>query len=163
MNRRQAIKTGVAAAAAVPFLGAADWKPAVFTAQQNDTVVALIDLIIPATDTPGAKAAQVNRYIDLLLQAGPAAERDRFLRGLKVLDEESTRREKAAFVKLAPAKQTTLLEALEAEGKGDGYAFFRMAKSMTARIYFETEAGFKELNKQGVPKTWACNHPEHHP
>ena len=41
MNRRQAIKTGVAAVAAVPFLGAATWKPLLFTPQQNDTVVAL--------------------------------------------------------------------------------------------------------------------------
>ena len=162
MNRREAIKTGVAAAAAVPFLGAATWKPAVFTAQQNATVIALIDLIIPATDTPGAKAALVNRYIDLLLHEGPASERERFLSGLKLLDEESVRREKAPFVKLSPAKQTALLESLEAEGKGDGHAFFRMAKSMTSRIYFETEAGFKELNKRGVPKTWACTHPGHH-
>lgn len=162
MNRREAIKTGAAAAAAVPFLNAATWKPLLFTAQQNETVIALTDLIIPATDTPGAKAAQVNRYIDLLLHDGPATERDRFLSGLKWLDEESMRREKAPFVKLPVAKQTALLQSMEAAGSGDGYAFFRMAKSMTARIYFETEPGFKELNKNGVPKTWACSHPGHH-
>lgn len=163
MNRREAIKTGVVAAAAVPFLDGATWKPALFTAQQNETVIALTDLIIPATDTPGAKAANVNRYIDLLLHDGPAAERDRFMNGLKWLEEESMRREKAAFVKLTPAKQTALLASLEASGSGDGYAFFRMLKSMTARIYFETEIGFKELNKNGVPKSWACPHPGHHP
>ena len=162
MNRRQAIKTGVAAAASVHFLQAETWKPLLFTAQQNETVIALTDLIIPATDTPGAKAAQVNRYIDLFLHDGPASERARFLGGLKLLDEESTRREKAAFVRLSPARQTALLESMESEGKGDGYAFFRMAKSMTARIYFETQPGVKELNKQGVPKTWACTHPGHH-
>ena len=162
MNRRQAIKTGVAAAAAVPFLGAATWKPLLFTAQQNDTVIALIDLIIPATDTPGAKAAQVNRYIDLLLHDGPASQRDRFMQGLKVLDEEAVRRDKAVFVKLPPARQAALLESLEADENSDGYAFFRMAKSMTSRIYFETEVGAKELNKHGVPKSWACTHPGHH-
>jgi hypothetical protein len=162
MNRRQAIKTGVAAAAAVPFLRAASWKPLLFTPQQNDTVIALTDLIIPATDTPGAKAAQVNRYIDLLLHDGPASMRGQFLKGLKLLDEESVRREKAPFLKLPALRQTALLESFEAEGKGEAYEFFRMAKSITSRVYFETEAGFKELNKNGVPKTWACAHPGRH-
>src|SRR5437773_1309452 len=31
---------------------------------QNDTVVAMIDQIIPETDTPGAKGARVNEFID---------------------------------------------------------------------------------------------------
>ena len=79
MNRREAIKTSAAFAAALPFLNAATWKPALFTAHQNETVIALTDLIIPATDTPGAKAALVNRYMDLLLNDGPKSEADRLV------------------------------------------------------------------------------------
>jgi hypothetical protein len=151
MNRREAIKTSAAFAAALPFLHAATWKPALFDAHQNDTVIALIDLIIPATDTPGAKAALVNRYMDLILSAGPKSEADRFLNGLKLLDKETP------FIKLPAAKQIALLESLE-KGEGEGHEFFRMAKSMTSRLYYQTEPGFKELNKHGVPKTYyACN------
>ena len=47
-----------------------DWTPVFFNAQQNETFTALSDAIIPATDTPGAKAALVNRFIDLVLSAG---------------------------------------------------------------------------------------------
>ncbi len=36
-------------------------------AHQNATVVAMIDLLIPETDTPGAKGARVNEFIDLIL------------------------------------------------------------------------------------------------
>jgi hypothetical protein len=36
---------------------AAAWKPGLFDDHENETVIALIDLIIPATDTPGPKAA----------------------------------------------------------------------------------------------------------
>ena len=35
--------------------------------QQNALVVTMIDLIIPVTDTPGAKAARVNEFIDVIL------------------------------------------------------------------------------------------------
>lgn len=157
MNRREALKTGAALAIAAPFLEAADWKPALFDAHQNQTVIALTDLILPATDTPGAKAALVNRYIDLFLKDGPAGERERFLDGLNWLDEESMRREKAPFVKLPAAKQVAFLEFLDS-AEGEGNQFFRMAKSMTVRVYYQTEIGFKELNKRGVPKSWACTH-----
>ncbi len=84
MNRREALKTGAAVAIAAPFLGAATWKPGLFSASQNETVIALTDLIIPTTDTPGAKAALVNRYMDLLLKDGNPTERERFLGGSEV-------------------------------------------------------------------------------
>src|SRR5260370_24296412 len=49
----------------------------------NDTVVAMIDQIIPATDTPGAKRARVNEFIDVILtEWAPPQERKRFLDGL---------------------------------------------------------------------------------
>src|SRR5206468_1353320 len=50
---------------------------------QNDTVVAMIDQIIPATDTPGAKAARVNEFIDVILtEWATDEERRNFLDGL---------------------------------------------------------------------------------
>lgn len=160
MNRREALKTGAALAAAFPFLEAADWKPSLFTAQQNETVIALADVIIPATDTPGAKAALVNRYMDLLLKDGPASERERFMAGLKWLEEECRRTEKTTFAKLPEAKKIAFLQALD-KGEGEGNQFFRMMKSLTVRVYYQTEIGFKELNKRGVPKSWACTHNQH--
>ena len=54
---------------------AAVWKPKVFDPHQNDTVVTLSELIIPQTETPGARAARVNELIDLVLS--DAEERDR--------------------------------------------------------------------------------------
>ena len=45
------------------------WKPLLLDEHQNETLIILSDLIIPATDTPGAKEALVNRYIDLVLAA----------------------------------------------------------------------------------------------
>src|SRR5437867_10734692 len=50
-------------------LSRGDWKPAFLDEHQNQTLIVLSDLIIPETDTPGAKQALVNRFIDLLLSA----------------------------------------------------------------------------------------------
>jgi hypothetical protein len=164
MNRRDLLLFSAGAALPLRTFGA-DWKPAALNAHQNETVIVLTELIIPATDTPGAKAALVNRYIDQLLGEGPAAERDRFLEGLKWLDEYATRIHMQPFVRCAPAEQTAILRTLDAGGDAEveaGHRFFRMTKQLTARIYYATQAGFRELNKGGrVPSTFACKHPEH--
>src|SRR5712692_9036119 len=50
---------------------------------QNDTIVAMIDQIIPETDTPSASGARVNEFIDVILTewANPE-ERQSFLAGI---------------------------------------------------------------------------------
>src|SRR6516165_3797712 len=60
------------------------------TGHLNDTVVAMIDQIIPATDTPGAKGARVNEFIDVILtEWALPEERQRFLEGLAGIDKQS--------------------------------------------------------------------------
>jgi len=55
---------------------------------QNDTVVAMIDQIIPSTDTPGAKAVRANEFIDVILtEWSNDEERRRFLDGLDDVDK----------------------------------------------------------------------------
>jgi len=50
---------------------------------QSETVATIAELIIPTTDTPGARAAQVHRFIDLLLaEWAPDDDRKQFLDGL---------------------------------------------------------------------------------
>src|SRR6202047_2224412 len=59
-------------------------------AHQNDTVVTMTDLIIPETDTPGAKAVRVNEFIDLILTDwAHDDERKNFLAGLDDVDKRS--------------------------------------------------------------------------
>ncbi|MBI3280322.1 MAG: gluconate 2-dehydrogenase subunit 3 family protein [Acidobacteria bacterium] len=168
MNRRDLLKIG-AGAAAVPVIApaqqpaAADgWRPAVFSEQQNAAVIALTDRIILATETAGAKAAGVNRYLDKFLSVSPEAERRRFLEGLDALDERCRREQGRPFAELSGAQEDAILQSMaEAPETDAGHRFFRMAKSMTSQIYYNTEAGFRELNQGGVPKTFACEHPVH--
>lgn len=177
MKRRDLLKLGASAAAAPVAMAQhhieqsarpvsivppqAVWTPQLFDAHQNETVVALTELIIPATDTPGAKAALVNRHLDRLLHDGPAAEQATFLEGLSWLDGFAIRKHGKPFVRCSEPQQTAILEELDS-GSGPGHEFFRYAKSLTAGIYYATEIGFKEMNKGGrVPAAFGCTDVNH--
>ena len=165
MQRRDFVKLG-AFFIAIPdawakHVSRADWRPSVFDDRQNETVIALTELIIPATGTPGAKAAHVNRYIDLFLRDGEPEPRARFLKGLEWLDGYAMREHGDSFVRCSAAQQTSMLRALD-EGTGEGHDFFWQVKSLTAQIYYSTEIGYRELNKGGrVPAGFGCRHSSH--
>ncbi len=183
MNRRDLIRTalvgtGAAAAApaaplvthiaAAPAAAAATtaepWTPLLFDAHQNETVIVLTELIVPATDTPGAKAAKVNEYIDLMLHDVDKDKGHGFLKALGWLDGYAIDNYGAPFVKLSAARQTAILETLD--GAQDpaletGAEFFRRLKRLTVEGYYTSKIGIDELNKDGVPNTFACAHASH--
>jgi hypothetical protein len=174
MKRRDLFKMTGALAAAVPAATVAQaaapapeapWKPQVLNSHQNDTIVALTDLIIPETDTPGAKAANVNRYIDLFLSATPADQTEHLIGGLGWLDRYANEKHGHAFVACSKDEQVAMLEALDANkepGLEAGHEFFDMMKGITSRFYYNTAFGFRELNKGGrVPATFGCTHGGH--
>lgn len=149
---------------------AAAWAPRVLTAAQNEMVVTLTELIIPQTDTPGAKAAGVNRFIDQVLHDANPSERDRFFRGLSWIDRRSKELFGADLVAAGAKAQTELLERIDdqgdvAEQDRAGADFFRAIKSMTISGYYTTEIGLRqELGDDGqlVLREFAgCDHPEH--
>ena len=142
-------------------LAAANWKPLFFDEHQNETLIVLSDLIIPATDTPGAKAALVNRYIDLVLAAETHQNQRAFLNSLSYLDGESMRRYKSAFRYLPPADQNDLLHSLaypdggsewtgEAPTSKPGHAHFELLKQRIGIAYYNSEIGTsRELGWDG--------------
>src|SRR5882724_438586 len=57
---------------------------------QNATVATISELIIPQTDTPGAKVARVNEFIDVIVAEWyDQEEKSRFLTGLADVDRRS--------------------------------------------------------------------------
>jgi hypothetical protein len=156
--------------AATAAILAQDWTPKVLTAKQNDLVVTLTELIIPQTDTPGAKAAGVNRFIDRVLENAPAPVRSRFISGLQWINERSLSVYKRDFVGASPADQAALLTRLaddrnKAPADRVGVEFFRAIKSMTIDGYYTSEIGLKqELGdspQMFLVEFPGCDHPEH--
>ena len=156
-------------------LAAPGWKPLFLDEHQNETLIILSDLIIPATDTPGAKEALVNRYIDLVLAAETPDTQRAFLNSLGYLDGESMKRFKAAFVYLSRDDQDLLLHALayphnasnwtgEADANPDkGHAHFEALKGRIMTAYYSSQIGEKELGWDGAfahGPYQGCEHPE---
>lgn len=92
----------------------ADWTPRTLTPEQRAMVVAIADTIIPETDTPGARAAQVDQFVDILLTDHFApAEKERFLAGLTRLEARTRRTHKKGFTELTPAEQAAIVGELD--------------------------------------------------
>ncbi len=180
MNRRQLLRSALAGAGALTTANAqqhpdhaaapgaaaaaqptASWKPLLFDDHQNATVVALSELIIPATDTPGAKETRVNEYIDLILHDGEPKRQTQFIEGLGWLDGLAIRRHEKPFVQCSRVQQVAMLTALSAADPDvelkPGTEFFHLAKHLTIEGYYTSKAGIDELNKGGrVPPTFGC-------
>jgi gluconate 2-dehydrogenase gamma chain len=92
------------------------WKARTLTPAQNELVATLAEHIIPATDTPGARAAGVHRFVDALLtEHYDAAQRDRFLAGLEGVDVRARVRHKKNFVACTKREQLAILTAMDRE------------------------------------------------
>lgn len=194
MNRRDLFRQaflGVAAAAATApgaparefasgfdaskDLARADWQPLFLDEHQNQTLIAFSDILIPATDTPGAKAALVNRFVDQVLAAETRETQKSFVESLAFLDGESFARHRAAFVRITPEQQVELITFMayphtfetwdeSAQTTYRGHAHFSTLKGWVSRAYFSSEAGMRALGYTGPPGGVfeGCQHPGGH-
>jgi hypothetical protein len=126
LDRRAALKflaAGTAVSAMSPQLLAAfrgihanlPQAPAlkILDAHQDATVTAAAELLLPATDTPGAKSARVNEFIDHILADWYSDEdRKRFLDGLSDMDARSQKLFGKDFVALSSEQQAEVFQIL---------------------------------------------------
>jgi hypothetical protein len=127
---------------------------------QNRTVTMLAEHIIPETDTPGATAARVNEFIDLLLAEWyEEDERAQFLRGLADVDTRSVSLFGTVFVHATESQRIALLTGMDAEltalRKADAEPeahFFGQMKWLTLYGYYTSEIGqTQELQAAIIP------------
>jgi Gluconate 2-dehydrogenase subunit 3 len=134
--------------------------PRFFTPTELLVISRLTDLIIPPTETPGAAAAGVPLYIDLVVNEDPKLQ-GIFRQGLPRLDTMSESRfSNGVFLQLTEAQQVEILTSLSeaAEQKapskqnidGSDAAFFKAIKSLTADGYYTSRIGLlQELGYNG--------------
>ncbi len=138
---------------------------------QNATVTTIAELIIPQTNTPGAKAARVNEFIDLILTEWyDEEEKDTFMSGLNGVDTRARELFGKDFVACGEKSQTEILQALDDEvtesrsperrrrrGVPPENNFFFMIKQLTLIGYYTSQIGFEqELHGEIIPARHAA-------
>ena len=142
-------------------LSRVDWKPVFLDDHQNQTLIVLSDLIIPETESPGAKQALANRFIDLLLAAETPEVQRSFLNSLAFLDGLSIKRQGSGFVHLSKNDQVAMLNLIayphtlgtwgEKASEFEGHSHFENLKAWIVRAYYSSEIGMRELGWDGSP------------
>ena len=130
MNRRELIQRvamlmgGAISAPAVlgvlsgcsPKPSGASWTPQFLSKEEGAVVDDVAELILPRTDTPGARDVGVPAFIDVILKdAYPAEDQSRFVSGLKDFDAEAQRAHGKPFLELPQAQRLAFLQKVHDE------------------------------------------------
>ena len=195
VTRRDAIKTigvGVGVIASLPVLGnvagaqeltshdhsnhaAQATAPAkaqplrFFTEEENKTVIEMSERIIPADEhSPGAKAAAVNEYIDLVVSESPEATKQVWREGLAAINKMSRDKFAKPFADASADQQIALLKEISKNERSPQTVeerFFRTIKYATVDGYYTSKIGINdELHYKGnsyLKEFIGCTHPEH--
>src|SRR4051794_3133524 len=127
-------------------------QPGFFNKQEFETLASLVEIIIPRTDTPGARDAGVHFLID---ERVPNDRRR----------EKAWRDGLALFRGKSASHQVQLLTKYSKESGTPGRRFFDLLKAATVDGYYETREGLEmELGWHGntyLKEFVGCTHPEH--
>jgi hypothetical protein len=129
-------------------------SPKMLSPEQFETLEILVDAIIPTDErSPGAKAARVADYIDLLLSESDSELALQWLGGLAALDVEAAKRARAPFRKLNATQVDAILRDIsqnEDHPKTPLQSFFVMTKDATINGYYSSKIGIQdELHYKG--------------
>jgi len=143
--------------------------PSFFDKHQYATVTELASLIIPTDETPGAREAKVNEYIDMIVGESAVDVKKIYLDGLAWLDKTSVERHNKKFIDLTNNQQVAILTEIsqiknptpenEVQTK-----FFKAMKDITIDGFYTSKIGIEELGYIGntvLDEFPGCTHPEH--
>lgn len=123
-------------------------KQAFFSRADMDRVTILVDLILPATDSPSASEARTHEFIDAALSAcATSKQQATFRAGLAALVVDG-------FDRASPQERIALLQRRAAKDVALPYddSFFKILKDYTLTGYFHSEVGAtKALAYERVP------------
>ncbi len=128
--------------------------PSLLTPPRTRVMAAMAEVVIPATDTPGASEAGVTEFVAALVDGWlDDDDRDRFLAGLDTVDPAARDRFGSDFADCAPDEQSALVGDLDADLtrlRDDPEAdemehFFHDVKRFTLTAYFTSEVGLQAI------------------
>jgi len=135
-----------------------DYKLQFFTEDENALVDQLSELIIPAdSHSPGAHAAQVSLFADLMIATGDESAKTQWRNGLALIQAEGRK----SSISDALAQAAKLAETPSSE-MGQ---FFVALKNMTIGGYYTSKIGIHQemgyIGNTYLAEFPGCTHPEH--
>jgi hypothetical protein len=134
----QHLKNGATLDRAEAAQRAASWKPLFLNQQQNETLVALSETIVP-----GSAQAQVNRFIDLLLSVDTMKNRERFVASLTAIESEARKQFGRGCDQLSESEKDVLLTSVSKEESHREH--FNHLKDWITVAFYSSEEGMREL------------------
>jgi hypothetical protein len=136
----------------------AAYQFAFFTADEQSMLERLMELIIPSDDhSPGAKAARVPAFADLMIATGSDRTKTAWRAGLAAL--RTAEKDQPLEAVLAQAASE------EDAPKSELGRFFVELKRMTVDGYYTSTVGIHDdmgyVGNQHLTAAPECNHPEH--
>jgi gluconate 2-dehydrogenase gamma chain len=143
--------------------------PTFFNPPQYAAVTELASLIIPTDETPGAREAKVNEYIDMIVSEGSPSLKKLYRDGLEWLDKTSHLRHGKVFVELSNEQQVEILTEMSQIKNPSANnqlqaRFFKAIKEATIDGFYTSRIGLDELGYKGngvLDEFPGCTHPEH--
>lgn len=133
---------------------------------QRDLITVLSELIIPATDTPGAIEAKVPEFIDLMVSEWQTEqERTEFLEGLTAIDRYCSKHYQQKFKKCTAVQQTSALTVFEERAnvektQHETKPFFMALRELVVVGYFTSKAGATQaLRHSHAPGAFIGDYP----
>lgn len=132
-----------------------------FDREQMRILAGVADIIIPATDTPGARAARVHHFIDGMMAKWASAEsRAKYSGVLRAVDERAIRTAGRSFGDCSRDVQEMLVREVDDEAfeQVPASAAFRDLKALVIAGFYSSELGASvELRYERVPGRYvAC-------
>ncbi|MDE0648898.1 MAG: gluconate 2-dehydrogenase subunit 3 family protein [Gammaproteobacteria bacterium] len=165
LHRLVAWRERVRASSAPPGASEAAARPAasLLTPARARAMEALADVIVPATDTPGASEAGVSEFVAALVDGWlDDDDRDRFLAGLDTVDSACRERFGSPFAECEPGEQAAFVRGLDQEvtrlredpAADESQHFFHDIKRFTLTAYFTSEPGLAALGYRTTFRTF---------
>jgi hypothetical protein len=135
----------------------AAWQPVFLSKEQGALVAEVVEIMIPRTDTPGAKDVGVPAFIDTMLKDVYTQEdRDRYVSGLQAFDEAARRQHGKPFMELSKAQQTEMVQAFNDAAAAEELSFdpppkplrrpfILMTKELALLGFFTSEPGATQV------------------
>ncbi len=140
-TRREALVSIAAGLSATSLPAQQPYQPTTFSKADYELLGTLADLILPPSDTPGAKAVGVHAMIDEHLAD------DDSLAG--TLQQGLERLRESGFESMTSQQQIDTLTRISESSEADR-EFFETLKNLTIDAYYSTEVGLvQELGYQG--------------